>query len=160
MDIRPADPADLPGLLDLTIAVFGPFYENSFRPTVGDAVFANRHEDWKGDYRRHLAGLHTPGDGRFAAVALVDAEVVGYVGWVVRQAEEHGEIDILAVGPRHRGRGIGRALAEHAVADMGDAGVAVVSVGTGGDGFHAPARALYERLGFTPFPTVSYTKAL
>jgi hypothetical protein len=35
-----------------------------------------------------------------------------------------------------------------------------VSIGTGGDDFHAPARALYEELGFTPFPNVNYTKAI
>lgn len=35
-----------------------------------------------------------------------------------------------------------------------------MSIGTGGDAFHAPARALYEALGFTPFPLVSYTKAV
>jgi hypothetical protein len=39
-------------------------------------------------------------------------------------------------------------------------GEVVVSIGTGGDDFHAPARALYESLGFTPFPTVNYTRAL
>jgi hypothetical protein len=43
---------------------------------------------------------------------------------------------------------------------MRDAGVEVASIGTGGDDFHAPARALYESLGFTPFPAVNYTKAI
>ncbi len=47
-----------------------------------------------------------------------------------------------------RGNGVGRALCEHAMAAMRDAGVEVVELGTGGDDFHGPARALYESLGF------------
>jgi hypothetical protein len=36
----------------------------------------------------------------------------------------------------------------------------VVSVGTGGDRFHAPARALYESMDFHPVPVVYYLRAL
>lgn len=38
--------------------------------------------------------------------------------------------------------------------------VTVVHVGTGGDDFHAPARGLYEALGFSGLPVVDYTQAL
>jgi hypothetical protein len=38
--------------------------------------------------------------------------------------------------------------------------VTVVHIGTGGDAFHAPARRLYESLGFTGYPVVDYTRAL
>ncbi|MDA3645071.1 GNAT family N-acetyltransferase [Saccharopolyspora indica] len=160
MDIRPLDPADPPALLDLAVTAFGPFFEDSFRPHVGETVFANRHGDWREDYRRHLAGLHDPDGGKFAAVARADGQVAGFVGWVLQATERHGEIDILAVSPAHRRLGIGAALAEHAMAHLRAAGVEVISIGTGGDDFHAPARALYESLGFTPFPNVSYTKAV
>lgn len=160
MDIRPLVPEDLPVLLDLTLKVFGPFYEDSFRPLVGETVFANRHGDWKEDYRGHLAGLHDPDNGKFAAVARIDGQVVGFVGWIIQETERHGEIDILAVAAAYRRHGAGRALVEHAMAHLNTAGADVVSIGTGGDHFHTPARALYESLGFTPFPNVSYTKAV
>jgi ribosomal protein S18 acetylase RimI-like enzyme len=160
MDIRPLTPADLPVLLDLTLAVFGPFYEDSFRPLVGDTVFTNRHGAWRQDYRAHLAGLHDPDTGRNAAVARVDGQVAGFVGWLITAAERHGEIDLLAVAAAHRRQGVGRALAEHAVTHLTSAGAEVISVGTGGDDFHASARTLYESLGFTPFPNVNYTKAV
>jgi len=61
--------------------------------------------------------------------------------------------------------GVGRGLVpgerlRNAMGHMGARGVDVISVGTGGDDFHAAARGLYVSLGFTPFPTVSYTKAV
>ncbi|MBB5077452.1 GNAT family N-acetyltransferase [Nonomuraea endophytica] len=161
MDIRPVEPADLPALVDLACTVFGPFYLDSFRPVVGETVFANRHGDWKGDYRRHLAGVHDPANGKFAAAAFVDDQLAGFVGWVVQESERHGEIDILAVTPGHRRLGLGRALLEHAMTQIKATGkVEMVSIGTGGDAFHAPARALYESFGFTPFPQVNYTRAI
>ncbi|GAA4411569.1 hypothetical protein GCM10023148_04310 [Actinokineospora soli] len=160
MDIRAAAPEDLPALLDLTCRVFEPFYERSFRPVAGEAVFANRHGDWRGDYERLLANVHNPAEGRFAAVAWDDGAIAGYVGYVLQADQHHGEIEILAVPEGARRRGVGRALVDHAEAALKSAGVRVVSIGTGGDDFHAPARALYESLGFTPFPTVSYTKEI
>lgn len=51
-------------------------------------------------------------------------------------------------------------LCEHAFSDMKARGVELVTVGTGGDDFHVPARALYERLGCTPFPLTTYYRAL
>lgn len=120
-------------------------------------MFWNRHGNWPEDYREHLAGLHQPDAGRFAAVAEDHDGIIGYVGWILEPAKRHGEIDILAVVGPSRGAGVGRALAQHAIDRLTEDGAEVVSVGTGGDAFHAPARALYEQLGFTPFPNVSYT---
>lgn len=160
MDIHPFEPENLSAVLDLTLATFGPFYETSFRPAVGDIVFSHRHGNWRSDYRRQLAGLHDPGNGKFAAVAWMDDRIVGYIGWIITPAEQHGEIDILAVAKPFRRLGVAQKLAEHATDHMAANGMAVISVGTGGDDFHAPARAFYESLGFTPFPTVNYTKAV
>jgi hypothetical protein len=55
---------------------------------------------------------------------------------------------------------INTVLLEHAFAHMKDRAVEVVSIGTGGDWFHAPARALYESVGCKPFPSVTYFKEL
>jgi ribosomal protein S18 acetylase RimI-like enzyme len=158
--IRPVTPEDLPVLHALACEVFGPFFEESFRPAVSETVFANRHGDWRGDYRRMLAAMHDPDQGRFGAVAETGDGLVGFVGHLLQRAERHGEIDIIAVRPDARGRGVGRALLEHAIAALKADGVRVVSLGTGGDDFHAPARAFYEAAGFTPFPTVSYTREI
>ena len=69
------------------------------------------------------------------------AEIAGYVGWVIDPERRHGEIDTVAVREPARGNGIGRALCEHAMSAMRAQSVEVVELGTGGDDFHAPARA-------------------
>ena len=79
MPIRPFRESDLPQLIDLTIATFRPFYENYFRPLVGEEVFEHQHGHWEQDYRDDVPTLHDPGIGRRIAVAEIDGAVVGYV---------------------------------------------------------------------------------
>lgn len=160
MNIRAFHRDDFSELLDLTIATFGPFYEHSYRPLVGEVVFNNRHGSWRQDYRTHLRGVHDPAAGRHAAVAVLDKQIRGFVAWISQSDARHGEIDLLAVAAGSRRQGLGHALVEHAIAAMKADGAEMVSIGTGGDDFHAPARAVYESLGFTPFPNVSYTKPI
>jgi len=160
MHIRPFLPADLPRLIDLTIETFGPFYEDSFRPQVGELVFSHQHGSWRNDYRGQVPALHDPNNGKLVAVADIGGTVVGYVAWKVNASRKHGEIDILAVSAENRRHHTGNYLCEHALANMKASGVEVVAIGTGGDRFHAPARSLYESLGFTTFPGVAYFKAI
>jgi ribosomal protein S18 acetylase RimI-like enzyme len=160
MDIRPYHPGDLERLIDLTIETFRPFYEESFRRVVGDAVFVHQHGAWRDDYRRKLPTLFDPDEHKYVAVVDDHSAMIGYVAWDVDVAKHHGGIEILAVATTHRRRGLGAMLLEHAFAHMKDHGVEVVTIGTGGDWFHAPARALYETMGCTPFPNVYYFKQL
>jgi hypothetical protein len=51
-------------------------------------------------------------------------------------------------------------LCAHVFDDLRRHDIEVVSLGTGGDEFHAPARAFYDSLGMTPLPVVVYYKAL
>ncbi|MEU0043202.1 GNAT family N-acetyltransferase [Streptomyces werraensis] len=162
MRIRAYTPQDLAALTDLTIETFRPFYEDSFRPLVGEAVFANQHGDWRDDYRREVPGLHAPERHRYVAVAETDdgSGIAGYVAWSVAPGRRNGSISHLAVSPRHRRHHVGAALCEHAFAQMRSLGAEVVEIGTGGDPFHAPARALYERLGCTALPIAVYYRRL
>ncbi|MBD9731636.1 GNAT family N-acetyltransferase [Streptomyces sp. H28] len=160
MLIRAFRQHDLVPLTRLTIDTFRPFYEDSFRPLVGEVVFANQHGDWRDDYRRQVAGLHAP--ERHARVAVADTGdgLAGYVAWSVVPERRNGTITLLAVSPLHRRAHVGTALCEHAFAAMRAAGAEVVEIGTGGDPFHAPARALYEALGCTPLPVTVYYREL
>lgn len=160
MLIRPFTQHDQARLLELTIEVFRPFYEDSFRPLVGEAVFANQHGAWREDYRTQVAELHDPEQHKYVDVAEVDGGIAGYVGWSADLTRENGVITILAVGSSHRRNHVGRTLCEHAFAGMRALGAEVVQIGTGGDAFHAPARALYESLGCTPLPVAVYYRRL
>ncbi len=160
MQVRSFVQRDLARLIDLTIETFGPFYEAFFRPLVGEAVFAHQHGDWRHDYRTQVATLHDPTNNRYVAVADSDGSIFGYVAWNIDLERNHGEIEILAVSAEHRRHRVGTALCEHALTDMKERGAEVVTIGTGGDPFHAPARALYESLGCTPVPVAVYFKQL
>ena len=68
MNIRTFQPSDLPTLIDLTIEVFGPFFE-SFRSMVPPDVFAHQHGSWADDYRESVPRLHDPAANKHVAVA-------------------------------------------------------------------------------------------
>jgi ribosomal protein S18 acetylase RimI-like enzyme len=160
MLIRSFIEPDLARLTDLTIETFRPFYEDSFRPLVGEVVFANQHGNWRDDYRKQVAELHDPSQHRYTAVPETDDDIAGYVAWSVDPARRNGTITILAVAAEHRRHHVGTALCEHAFDAMRNLRAEVVEIGTGGDPFHAPARALYERLGCTQLPVAVYYRQL
>lgn len=89
-----------------------------------------------------------------------DGRLLGVVSSRVHPASagmsSYGQVEILAVDPSARGRGVGRRLLDRAVADLRSVGVPVLMVETGGDDGHAPARRLYEAAGFRALPTVQY----
>ena len=160
MHIRNSDPSDYDALLALTIDVFGPFWEGSLRPAVGDTVFVAQDGAWAQDYRNHLRTIDDSSQGRFALVAEDAGTIVGYVACQINAAKPTAEVDILAVREGHRAKGVASELCRTAFARMRDANCAAVWLGTGGDDFHAPARRFYESLGMTPFPNVLYYQAL
>jgi ribosomal protein S18 acetylase RimI-like enzyme len=160
MHIRSYVDADLAQLIDLTIDTFGPFYEESFRPLVGDLIFTRQHGDWRGDYRRQLPGLHDPDAHKYVAVADADGVPAGYVAWQLDTARRRAAVELLAVGREHRRSNIATALCNHAFAAMRAGGAEYVEIGTGGDDFHAPARAFYESLGCVKVPVAVYFREL
>jgi ribosomal protein S18 acetylase RimI-like enzyme len=67
---------------------------------------------------------------------------------------------MIAVDPAYQRRGIARRLMDRCVDHMRERGMDIAAVGTGGDPGHAPARALYEALGYAAQPGVRYLKLL
>ena len=84
----------------------------------------------------------------------------GFVNVAFNEAEHSGEIYMIAVDPRAQRTGIASALTEFALHQMRARGLTLAIVATGGDAGHAPARATYEKAGFTGCPQVWYAKQL
>jgi ribosomal protein S18 acetylase RimI-like enzyme len=160
MNLRPFRSADREPLLELTIATFGPFFEDSFRSIVGDAVMVNQHGAWRDDYRDMWRTLHDPQHDRHVVVAEESGTLLGFAAWRTDPARRSGEIEIIGVAAERRRHHVGRALCTHAFDAMRADGVEVVSIGTGGDRFHDAARAFYDSLGMTAMPLVRYYLAL
>jgi len=62
----------------------------------------------------------------------------------------HGEIKSMRAAPDYRGRGVGKAILRHMLAEARARGYARVSLETGAPDDFLPARRLYESHGFTP----------
>ena len=94
-----------------------------------------------------LAAWTRPGGGR--SIAVEGDSVLGYVavvpltGW----SSHVGEVRVI-VDPDHRGRGIGRALARHAVLQALELGITKMVVEVVAD--QEPAIAMFRSLGFDP----------
>jgi ribosomal protein S18 acetylase RimI-like enzyme len=158
MLIRDCTPLDLPALVDLTIKAFRPLLGGSL-VQLRPEVTAHDHGHWEDDYRREVPSLLAPDEGRFITLAEEHGTPVGYVGWNTTGGSS-GRLEMVAVDPTARRRGVARALCSSVLGSLGQLGVTVVHIGTGGDEFHAPARALYESLGFVPYPTVDYARTI
>jgi GNAT superfamily N-acetyltransferase len=78
------------------------------------------------------------------------------VGCVALKPEEGGVVQLrrLAVLPAHRGKGYGRTLVDHALAEARRMGVRRMTLGMWSD--DVPLRQWYERLGFAVTETKTY----
>lgn len=84
----------------------------------------------------------------------------GTAGGEGPEADGPGGIHMVAVDPAHQRRGHGRALTEHACAELRERGFRIAMVETGGDPGHASARRTYEAAGFTALPITRYFRTL
>lgn len=159
MHIRDCTSADIPVLTELTIETFRELFTVALvdiRPEITELD----HGRWEDDYRVEVPSLFAPADDRHITLAEHEGRILGYVGWNTTNTGTSGRLEMVAVHPDARRQGVARALCTAVISELRRRGVAVVHIGTGGDAFHAPARALYESLGFIPYPTVDYARTL
>src|SRR3712207_1334969 len=128
---------------------------------MGSRVYRLVYPDWRTAQAAAVAQVCRSAEIG-AWVADVDGAPVGFVAvrWTEEEVTPVGEGERIAVAPDHQRAGIGGRLLERAVTEMRARGVPLAVIGTGGDDGHAPARALYERHGFTALPLVRYYRAL
>jgi mycothiol synthase len=93
-------------------------------------------------------------EGWDASLWLLHEDADGLAGVVLceRFQDGVGYVDYLAVAPRCRGRGLGRALLLHGLAALRAAGLSVAELSVQGE--NASATRLYESVGMTPAWTI------
>jgi GNAT superfamily N-acetyltransferase len=79
-----------------------------------------------------------------------DGEILGFFSYAMSGARKVGTIHYNGVALAGRGRGLGTAQVEEALAIFREAGMEHACVGTGLNEGHAPARRVYEKCGFEP----------
>lgn len=79
------------------------------------------------------------------------AELAG-CGALKRLDERHGEIKSMRAAPGYRGRGVGKAILLHLMAEARARGYTRLSLETGRPAAFLPARRLYEAHGFVECP--------
>ena len=90
-------------------------------------------------------------------VALVDGKVAGFITYRMDKNLGMGEILANAVSSDFRGMGIGPKMYDFILSKMREEGMKYVTVSTGLDDGHAPARRAYEKMGFKKnLPSVKY----
>jgi len=160
--IRPLAEDDLPDVVRLSLRAWAPVFD-SFRSVLGEAVYRHLYPDWPAQQADAVQRVCRENLAR-TWVADVHGSPVGFVVVVLhlesQDEPDSAEIEMLAVHPEHQRRGVADALIAHALDRMREAGARLAVVGTGGDPGHAPARAAYEKAGFTPLPLVRYYQAL
>src|SRR5690349_18226711 len=131
------------------------------RSVLGDAIFERLHQpDWA-TLQAEAVRSGCTSDDRDVFVASVDGRPVGFATVALNAFHERmGVVDMIAVDPADQQRGIARELMNRCVEHMRASGMDIAAVGTGGDPGHAPARALYESLGYTALPGVRYLKLI
>jgi ribosomal protein S18 acetylase RimI-like enzyme len=156
--IRPLTDADVDTVVAFSLDAWASVFA-SFAAVMDPRVYGLVSPDWRTAQARAVAEVCQSLD---AWVADVDGTPVGFVAvcWTEADATPVGEIEMVAVAPAHQRAGIAGRLLEHAVTGIRARGVPLAVIGTGGDDGHAPARALYERHGFTGLPLVRYHRAL
>ena len=113
--------------------------------------------------REHLAGvaLHSPPES-IHALDLDGLRAPGMSFWTLWDGEAllacgalkeldgaHGEVKSMRTATAHRGRGVGRRMLEHLIAEARRRGYSRLSLETGAQSQFEPAHRLYERCGFS-----------
>jgi GNAT superfamily N-acetyltransferase len=134
---------------------------DSLRQVLGDTIFERLHRPgWEAVQAEAVRATCTS-EERAVFVAVADDRPVGFAAVALDAFHEGmGGVDMIAVDPAYQRRGTARRLMERSVEHLRARGMDIAVVETGGDAGHAPARALYESLGYTALPVVRYLEPL
>ena len=158
-EIRTLIEDDIATVVDFSLRAWEPVFE-SVQTVLGDDIFLRLHPDWRSDQAETVRSICANPE-RDVFVAVVDGRPVGFVAVALNAYHERmGAIEIIGVDPDFQRRGIGEQLTAFATDHLRSRGMDIAVVETGGDPGHAPARALYEEVGFTLLPIARYFRSL
>lgn len=157
--IRPLNPHDRDAVVRLSLRAWAPVFASLERLLRGSGVYEAQHPDWRVTQRQAVEQACDT-EHIHVWVAELGTIIAGFTAVQLHDADRMGEIYMLAVDPPHQRQGIASSLTEFATGWIADNGMTTVMVETGGDPGHAPARATYERAGFTPLPITRYFKTV
>jgi len=157
--IRPYLDSDWDAVLEICILAFTPVHE-SFERLLGGDLFALVYPDWKTSNKDYLSSLANSDARDRLLVAEQDGTAVGFIHYEVDSTKQRGTIGINAVHPARQSKGIGSLMYGHVLQIIRAQGMRYVTVDTGGDPSHAPARRAYEKARFVPIPVVHYFRTL
>ena len=149
-------PTHLDAIVELSLRAWAPVFaslEGALRPEV----FRELYPDWREQQANAVREACTA-EGHLVRVAVDRETPVGFTVVKLMPESKMGEIYMIAVDPEYQRGGVGAALTESALETIRSEGMSVAMVETGGDPGHAPARALYERAGFSLLPIARYFK--
>jgi len=127
------------------IAVDDPRAEDVRALLAAHLAFAHQHSPREDVHALDVDGLLDPAVTFFSC--RVDGRLVA-VGALRHLDAEHGELKSMHTTQAARGRGVGRAMLAHLIAEARARGYRRLSLETGTMVAFAPARALYEAAGF------------
>ena len=156
--IRAYAPGDEEAVVELSLRAWAPVFR-SMEQVLGPEIFVRLHGDWQAFQERAVLDVLID-EAMHVWVAEAGGRVVAFAAATLYPERAMGEISMLAVDPADQDLGTGTALTEFVTAWLGEAGVRVAMIDTGGDPGHAPARHVYEKAGYTQIPIARYFRAL
>jgi GNAT superfamily N-acetyltransferase len=160
LTIRRVDDGDRDAVLALAARAWEPVFD-SVNGVLGPDLARRLHgEDWRVHHSAQVADI-LGSETTVTWVAEIDGQIVGFAAARIVDGDRGiGEVNILGVDPAAQRSGVGAELMSHAESWLREKNAAVAYIDTGGDEGHAPARRLYEQLGYRAFPVVQYYKVL
>jgi len=158
LSIRPYQEADIGRVVELSLLAWAPVFV-SLRNVVGKVLAERLFPDWRVS-QEAVVRMICSDDKYTVFVAEVDGVIAGFLAYELKAESKQGETQLLAVHPNYQNQGVGVALNREALAQMKAVGMTVAIVETGGDIGHAPARACYEKSGYTLLPIARYFQAV
>ncbi len=133
-----------------------------YREALGEELFAAIHPSGAPEEKAaQVRNACQPESGMQVLIAEEDGKIAGFVTFSADQSSRIGEIGNNAVHPDCQGRGVAGRMYREVFRRLKEMGMRFVTVNTGGDPAHAPARRAYEKAGFTiQLPSVRYYRSL